>query len=229
MYVYSCCSSEIQDDQWSKITEGYLFSREKSLNTVTLLEKRNHIKLPLAVGMTMNFGWGKYESEYHLVNQKMFDLWIVCNQGQSTIVNNCDRSRIVYNCITPSWIKRGEITFYFPSTFGTLLDSVFHLCWRQISENKLLNYWKYLRSAYLENQLNLFPCEVLWGLIHRVGLISSQTLWIHIDTNSCLLTLLFTVPVVTIKSQVGVKWEKVESTFTNSSLVIKPSLFRSKS
>ena len=141
--------------------------------------------------MTMNFGWGKCESEYYLVNKKRFNLWIVCNQGQSTIVNNCDRSRIVYNCITPSWIKRVEFTFYFPSTSGTLLDSVFHLCWRQISENKLSNHWKYLRSAYLENQLNLFPREVLWGLIYRI------TLWIHI----CLLNLLFTVFVVTIKSQ----------------------------
>ena len=223
MYVYNCCSSEIQDDQLSPITEGYLFfAREiikysytiitphSATSYKSLLEKRNHIKLPLAVGITINFGWGKCESECHLVNQKRFNLWIVCNQGQSPIVSNCDRSRIVYNCITPSWIKSGEITFYFPSTFGTLLDSVFHLCWRQISENKLQvelkssmkvrakyhefellsNYWKYLRSAYLENQLNLFPREVLWGLIYRVGLISSLTLWIHIDTNSCLLSLL---------------------------------------
>ena len=72
---------------------------------------------------------------------------------------------------------------------------------RQLKFELLSNYWKYLRSAYLENQLNLFPREVLWGLIYRVGLISSLTLWIHIDTNSFLLSLLFTVPVVTIKSQ----------------------------
>ena len=87
MYVYNCCSSEIQDDQLSPITEGYLFfAREiikysytiitphSATSYKSLLEKRNHIKLPLAVGIMINFGWGKCESECHLVNQKRFNL-----------------------------------------------------------------------------------------------------------------------------------------------------------
>ena len=90
----------------------------------------------------------------------------------------------------------------------------------------LSNYWKYLRSAYLENQLNLFPREVLWSLFNRVGLISSLRLWIHIDNNSCLLSLLFTVPVVTIKSQgrrkVRKKWKYLHKLLSCDKTILVP-------